>query len=82
LGRAIFLHNGTRNWPNELANWFDALLAVAGMVDFFLTLSLPAEASTSQSAWGYGKKKLLKHFLIFFFGTEMGRGSERKEKQR
>jgi len=38
-----------RNWPNELANWFDALLAVAGMVDFFLTLSLPAEASTSQS---------------------------------
>jgi len=38
-----------RNWPKELANWFDALLAVAGMVDFFLTLSLPAEASTSQS---------------------------------
>lgn len=42
----IFLER--RDFPKDLANWFDALLAVAGLTDFFLTLSLP-DTSTSQS---------------------------------
>lgn len=37
-----------RNFLNDLANWFDAVLAVAGLTDFFLTISLP-DTSTSQS---------------------------------
>ena len=40
-----------RSFPKDLANWFDAALAVAGLTDFFLTISLP-ETSTSQSSLG------------------------------
>ena len=40
-----------RNFPKDLANWFDAVLAVAGLTDFFLSMSLP-DTSTSQSSLG------------------------------
>ncbi|CAK9083404.1 Sodium channel protein type 10 subunit alpha (Peripheral nerve sodium channel 3) (PN3) (Sensory neuron sodium channel) (Sodium channel protein type X subunit alpha) (Voltage-gated sodium channel subunit alpha Nav1.8), partial [Durusdinium trenchii] len=42
----IFLE--PRTFHRDVSNWLDAFLAIAGLVDFFITISLP-ETSTSQS---------------------------------
>lgn len=42
------LRHFCRTFHRDVSNWLDAFLAIAGLVDFFITISLP-ETSTSQS---------------------------------